>query len=48
MTAAHVLSDFDALVMLGAGPYLVKAYLPVWHIVTRRGAGQIDLMGYAL
>jgi hypothetical protein len=47
MTAAHVLSDSDALVMLGAGSYLVKAYLPVWNIVVAQGAGQIDLMGYA-
>ena len=47
MKAIHVISDSDAPVMLGAGLYLVKAYLPVWHIVTRRGAGQIDLMGYA-
>ena len=33
MKAIHVISDSDAPVMLGAGLYLVKAYLTAWKIV---------------
>lgn len=39
MEAIHVISDSDAPVMLGAGLYLVKAYLTAWEIVMEQGAG---------
>lgn len=39
MKAIHVISDSDAPVMLGAGLYLVKAYLTAWKIVMEQKGG---------
>lgn len=39
MKAVHVISDSDAPVMLGAGLYLVKAYLTAWKIVMEQKGG---------
>lgn len=39
MKAIHVISDSDAPVMLGAGLYLVKAYLTDWKIVMEQKGG---------
>lgn len=36
MEAVYVVFDSDAPVMLGAGPYLVKAYLTAWKVVVEQ------------
>ncbi len=44
MKAIHVISDSDAPVMLGAGLYLVKAYLTAWKIVMEQKGAMVGFV----